>query len=167
MPEIHTVMITHNRWLCQHVMHQCDAKVTVKAFSHYETARAGPSATVLLTWHCVFGDKDNCVKFLLRILHWLRRTATGVSGSCLSSASSSAVVDDGLTLGSVSYNYTERDLSCSPSKLNVPLKFQSHIKPESTPSADDGMLKISFSRDEYKPTKVVFIKLTYFSILNL
>lgn len=28
--------------------------------------KAGPSVTVLLTWHCVFEDKDNCVKFLLR-----------------------------------------------------------------------------------------------------
>lgn len=39
-------------------------------------AKAGPSVTVLLTWHCVFEDKDNCVKFLLRTQHWLRRTAT-------------------------------------------------------------------------------------------
>lgn len=40
MLEIHRkgVMMTHNGGLCQADMLQCDAKVSVEAFSHYQAA---------------------------------------------------------------------------------------------------------------------------------
>lgn len=73
-----------------------------------QLAKAGPSARVLLTWHCVFEDKDNSVKFLLRTLHWLRRTDTQALRFLPSPASRpSCGPDDGRALGCVPKTHTQ------------------------------------------------------------
>lgn len=45
-------------------------------FVWQQPVKPEPLETVLGTRHCVFEDKDNCVKFQPRSLHWLRGTAS-------------------------------------------------------------------------------------------
>lgn len=80
MLEIHweAVMMTierHTSRTCASVMPRSPQKAS--PIIGHQLVKPGPSVAALLTWHCVFEDKDNCVKFLLRTLLWLRRTASG------------------------------------------------------------------------------------------
>lgn len=84
-----------------------------------QLAKAGPSA--LLSWHCVFEDKDNCVKFLLNaaVIEESRPRGFHRPAICIS-----AVAYDGSPSGFCSMQiYAVTGISHNPSNLNVAFKI--------------------------------------------